>query len=135
MVVSILLDLTLDFGFWVVTRVGAGVVGLARYAFSEGQTTEEPLAIEPAHPATAEALDAAAVLHVHGALNDKAYVDVVRSLVAEKIPLTTTRMGSDAKSTNDERTFIEQPALPPALPSAPPAYKRLFDGKLNLEGS
>jgi hypothetical protein len=62
MVVGLLLDVTLDIGYWAVTRVGGGVVAILRYFAFEDAATEPLPAIEASKGADIiAALDAALV--------------------------------------------------------------------------
>lgn len=124
MVVSLVLDVTLDLGYWVITRVGGGLISLTKYAFAESKpNSTETLAIEAPGLETAEALDAAAVLRVRGALDDETYVNIVHSLV------------TTSKAPSKDTAPLNTQHVEPVVPSAPPAYERLFDSKLNLNTS
>jgi len=129
MVVGLLLDVTLDIGYWAVTRVGGGVVAILRYFASEDAATEPLPAIEASKGTDIiAALDAALVLRSHGALDDDTYVDVVRSV------LESSGQGIKKKSTAPSSTLVPQSPMASA-PSAPPPYQaQRSNSKLNLEG-
>ena len=140
MVVGLLLDVTLDIGYWVVTRVGYGVVGVARYIAGLQESEDQVLMIE-GPPQVASALDAAARLRAEGILDDVSYVRIV----TDAVNLGT----SEHKSDGGEITTLAVPAVPAAppnppvsvvvgqnpIPSAPPPYERLsidFNKRVNI---
>ena len=120
MVVGLLLDVTLDLGYWVITRVGYGMVGAARY-IAGWQQPEEPLLSIEAPPQVAGALDAAARLRAEGLLDDMSYVRIVTAAVNLEAHEHRTDMDKD------QTVDLVAPALvgQPHVPSAPPPYEGL----------
>jgi hypothetical protein len=120
MVVGLLLDVTLDLGYWVITRIGYGVVGVARYIAGWTEPDERLLAIDGS-PQVAGALDAAALLRAEGLLDDMSYVRIVTAAVNLEAHEHRTDMDMDKDQTAD----LVAPALvgQPHVPSAPPPYE------------
>jgi hypothetical protein len=128
MVVGLLLDVTLDLGYWVITRIGCGVVGVARYIAGLTEPDERLLAID-GPPQVAGALDAAALLRAEGLLDDMSYVRIVTAAV--NLEAHEHRTDMDMDMDKDQTADLVAPALvgqphephEPNVPSAPPPYE------------
>jgi hypothetical protein len=121
MVVGLLLDVTLDLGYWVITRIGCGVVGVARYIAGLTEPDERLLAID-GPPQVAGALDAAALLRAEGLLDDMSYVRIVTAAVNLEAHEHRTDMDKDQTADLVAPALVGQPHEP-HVPSAPPPYE------------
>ena len=128
MVVGLLLDVTLDIGYWVVKRVGYGVVGVARYIGGWQESDDQLLAID-GPPQVAGALDAAARLRAEGILDDESYVRIA----TDAVNLGTREPQSHVDKDQTPTVASSVPLLADSTPSpsAPPPYDGLgkADGK------
>ena len=117
MVVGIVLDITLELGYWMVKHIGYGVSAAVKYMMSPDPPQ---LAIESASNdihGLAHSLDAAAQLRRDGVLDDDMWEEIVRT--------TVSRRSGDAPA-KAEYPVPQGTALLPVsdspAPIAPPPY-------------
>ena len=114
MVLGVVLDITLELGYWMVKHLGYGVGAAVKYMLS---SEPEQLAIESASTDTqgvAFSLDAAAQLRRDGILDDETWEDIVRA--------TVNRMPKEKpiNQVRPEPPILLQVGSP--APTAPPPY-------------
>ena len=118
MVVGIVLDITLEVGYWMVKHIGYGVSAAVKYMMSPDPPQ---LAIESASNDThglAHSLDAAAQLRRDGVLDDEMWEEIVRT--------TVSRRSGDAPAKAEDPvqpgTALLLPVSNSPAPTAPPPY-------------
>ena len=117
MVVGIVLDITLEVGYWMVKHIGYGVSAAVKYMLSSDPSQ---LAIEPAEPSDipglAHSLDAAAQLRRDGILDDEMWEEIVRTTVNRRPPDALAKGEAGLQST------VSIPPIESVAPTAPPPY-------------
>ena len=118
MVAGIVLDITLELGYWMVKHIGYGVSAAMKYMMS---SAPPQLAIEAATSEAhglAHSLDAAAQLRRDGVLDDDMWEEIVRT--------TVSRRSGDQSAKDDAlmqpSTSLLLPVSASPAPTAPPPY-------------